>query len=118
MPFFFDIGRSAGRSLCLAARFPIRKCIGVEYNTQIAAVVNANIAVMRGRRADIEIHIGDGVQTDYLDGTAFYLYNPVGWRTMSAMIDAIGASLVISPRETRIVYAMPEFEAPLASCAG
>lgn len=114
---FFDIGCGAGRSLCLAARFPVKKCIGIEFNDHLAEIARSNVATMRGRRAEIEVRVGDAAQTDYSDATAFFLYSPFGERTMAAVVDAIGASLVVSPRNLRIAYLLPDYETPLTRCS-
>jgi predicted RNA methylase len=112
----FDIGCGAGRFVCFAARHQIKKCIGIDYDERLLSIARSNVATMRGRHAEVEIRLADAATADYSAGTVFYFYNPFGERTMTAVIDAIGASVSTSPRDIRIVYAMPEFERSLANC--
>jgi predicted RNA methylase len=113
---FFDVGCGAGRSLCFAARYPIRRCVGIEYDDQLAEIARLNVASMRGRKAETEIRVVDAAQADYSNGTVFFFYNPFGEQTMSAVIDALEASIRLQPRSIRIIYALPEYEGPLERC--
>jgi SAM-dependent methyltransferase len=106
----FDVGCGMGRVLCYAARWPVRRCIGIELNTELAAIAVANAATVRHRKAEIEIRQQDAAEADYSEGTIFWLYHPFGEQTLRAVLDRIYASLERAPRSVRIFYARPVHE--------
>src|SRR4029453_3693274 len=97
------------------ARTSVRKCIGIEFAPELAAKAQANAASLRGRRAPIEVRIGDAAACDYSDGTIFWLNNPFGAATLSAVMGRIGESLQASPRRIQIAYIYPFHKQVLAS---
>lgn len=103
----FDIGCGLGRVLCVLARKRIKKCIGIDLDEQFVTRARANVGAMRGRRTPVEVLSGDAALADYDEGTAFYLYNSFGARTMSAVIERIHDSVARKPRPIRIVYVNP-----------
>ena len=48
---FLDLGCGAGRSLVVAARFPVTRLIGVELDPVVAALARRNVATRTGRPA-------------------------------------------------------------------
>jgi predicted RNA methylase len=100
----FDIGCGMGRFLCLAARKRIRKCVGVELNSQLCEAAEENAKRLRGRRAPIEIRCADAAATDLNGGTIYYMYNPFGCDTMSEVLANIRATLSKNPRNITIAY--------------
>jgi precorrin-6B methylase 2 len=76
-----DIGCGMGRVLCVFARRRLKKCIGIEFSGELAGIAERNARALRGRRAPIEIRIGDAAEADYTEGTIFWIYNPFGERT-------------------------------------
>jgi predicted RNA methylase len=113
---FFDIGCGMGRVLCMAARHPLQKCVGVEYMPSLAAVADRNLARLRGRRAPAEVWIGDACDFGYADGTVFFLYNPFGEQTMRRFIECLRHSLITRPRRIRIIYMTPLQGHVLSEC--
>ena len=106
-----DIGCGMGRVLCVFARTRLRKCIGIEFGEELASIAKRNALSLRGRRAPIEIRVGDAAKADYSEGTIFWIYNPFGERTMHAVLSRLGQSLSTSPRRIQIVYVNPVCEA-------
>lgn len=106
----FDIGCGMGRVLCTFARRPIKKCIGVEYDAELAAVAKRNAATLRRRRAPIEVRVGDAAEADYTEGTIFWMFNPFGEKTLQCVMQRIEHSLFICPRHIQIVYIRPVHE--------
>jgi predicted RNA methylase len=113
----FDIGCGMGRVLCAFARRRVRKCVGIEFDAELAEIARANGRALRGRRARIEIRTGDAREADYAEGTVFWFHNPFGERTMAAVLDRIHQSLVASPRHIQLVYVRPVHENLLRSRA-
>lgn len=107
---FFDIGCGMGRVLCMAARHPVRKCVGVEYLPSLAKIADRNVTRLHGRRAPAEVWVGDACDFEYAEGTVFFLYNPFRESTMRRFIACLRRSLVTSPRQIRIIYVAPHQE--------
>jgi predicted RNA methylase len=106
-----DIGCGMGRVLCVFARTRLRKCVGIEISEELASIAKRNARSLRGRRASIEVRVGDAAEADYSVGTIFWIYNPFGERTMHAVLSRLGQSLSTSPRRIQIVYVNPVCEA-------
>jgi len=113
---FFDIGCGMGRVLCMAARYPLRKCIGVEYVPSLASIAERNLAHVRGRRAPAEVWVGDAGEFAYTEGTVFYLYNPFGEQTLRRFIERVHQSLLTRRRPIRIIYQSPYQSHVLDEC--
>jgi SAM-dependent methyltransferase len=101
---FYDVGCGKGRALCVMARQPFKKVVGIELREELCHVARDNAANLRGRRAPIEIVCADAVEADISDGHVYFLYNPFGRSTLSRVLDNIERSLVGSPRRVNIVY--------------
>jgi predicted RNA methylase len=100
----FDLGCGMGRFICLMARRRVRKCVGVELDTQLCKVAQENARRLRGRKAPIEIVCGDAACADLSGGTMYYMYNPFGRATMEDVLRSICVSLSRNPRNITIAY--------------
>jgi cyclopropane fatty-acyl-phospholipid synthase-like methyltransferase len=103
----FEIGCGMGRVVCLLARRRVRRCVGIELSEELAERARANVASVRGRRSPVEILAADAAFADYSDGTAFYLFNSFGPRTLAAVLERIRSTLDRDPRRVRFVYVNP-----------
>jgi SAM-dependent methyltransferase len=103
----YELGCGLGRTLCMFARREVRKCVGIEFNPELATKARANAARLRGRRAAVEVRVADAAHSDYSDGTIFWLNNPFGPYTLSAVMQRIAESLQNRPRTIRIAYIYP-----------
>lgn len=101
---FCDIGCGMGRVLCLAAQYPMRKCVGVDINERLCEIARRNAAGLRSRKAPIEIVCGDAARIDVSEPTIYFLFNPFGPQTLRDTLEAIRGSLAGNPRSIRIVY--------------
>src|SRR4051812_12826289 len=79
---FYDVGCGEGRTLCLAARRPIARCVGIEVDPVLGAKARSNGDRLRGRKARIEVRLGDAAEADYSERTVYWLFNPFGARTL------------------------------------
>ena len=104
---FFDIGCGKGRVLALFSRCPIKKCVGIEIDPALGQVAEQNAASVRGRVAPIEIRVENAADTDYGSGTIYFLFNPFGAATLSAVLAKINESLDKRPRKICVVYYNP-----------
>jgi precorrin-6B methylase 2 len=119
----YEIGCGLGRIVCMLARRPIRKCVGIEISPALAEGARRNIQSLRGRRCETEIRLQDAAEADYSDGTVFLLFNPFGERILTAVLERIHQSLQANPRPIRIAYIIPRRDrlleaAPWLRCTG
>jgi SAM-dependent methyltransferase len=104
---FVDIGSGLGRVLFIAARRPIRRAVGIEFDPPLALQAEQNARQLRGAKAPIEIRNQDATVADYSEGTIFWLYNPFGKATMQIVLERLRQSLIIAPRRITIIYTHP-----------
>ncbi|MGW1423016.1 class I SAM-dependent methyltransferase [Bradyrhizobium manausense] len=116
---FVDLGCGKGRALLLAAQFPFKTIIGVDFVPSFVAAArnNVNAAALRGLRGDIEVVVGDATQFVLPSGALLiYLYNPFG----SHVVGKVALHLRESYRENRrplvVVYANPVHLIEFTSC--
>lgn len=104
---FFDIGCGYGRALCFVARKHLTKCVGIEISEEFAEKANKNAMALHHRRTPIEIRVGDAVEMEYAEGNIFYLANPFGAKTLSAVLNRIEQTLHVHKRSIRFIYVNP-----------
>lgn len=113
---FVDVGCGKGRVVCLAARLNIQKVIGIEVSEKLCKISKRNSSLLRRRLAPIMIINALAQETDYRQGTVFYLFNPFGASTLSAWLSKMEESLRLYPRTVKIVYVNPKHEPLLKNC--
>ena len=109
---FIDMGSGKGRVLFVAAEYPFRKVIGVEFSNALHAEAMANLKRYRysGRRcADIEpVHV-DARDFEFPDDNlVIYLFNPFGPEVMERMLANLERSLERHPRHAIVVMLWPD----------
>lgn len=107
---FIDFGAGKGRMLCLAARYPFRRVIGVELSAELCAVARRNVAANADRFACKEICIQTADAETYRvpdDVTVIYMNNPFTGDTFCRVVDNICASVARSPRTALLLYHHP-----------
>ena len=109
---FIDMGSGKGRVLFVAAEYPFRKVIGVEFSNALHddAVANLKRYKYSGRRcADIEAVHADARDFEFPDGNlVIYLFNPFGPEVMERMLANLERSLEKHPRHVIIVMLWPD----------
>lgn len=109
---FVDLGSGKGRALLLAAQYPFRKIIGVEYSRGLHETARRNLA----RCAD-RIKLGAEIQTVCQDAVEFvlpsgplvlFLYNPFGRPVMAKVVARVVGSLRADSRRMVVTYFNPE----------
>lgn len=101
---FYDLGCGKGRVLCLAARYPIRKAVGIEIVPDLCRAARRNAMALRLRRAPIALLCADACHAPLDGGTVYFMFNAFGAGTLSEALDNLAASIDAEPREVRIVY--------------
>jgi SAM-dependent methyltransferase len=109
---FIDMGSGKGRVLFVAAEYPFRKVVGVEFSNALHEEAMANLKRYRysGRRcADIEpVHV-DARDFDFPDDNlVIYLFNPFGPEVMERMLANLERSLETHPRHAIVVMLWPD----------
>jgi SAM-dependent methyltransferase len=73
---FVDVGSGKGRALIVAAMYPFKKIIGVEYSPELAAICRKNLLKLRIREK-CEVIMGDAADFRFPDENLLvFLYNP------------------------------------------
>lgn len=101
---FYDLGSGLGRILCVMARVPLKKVIGIELVNDLCVRSRFNLERMRGRKAPFEVHCSDVLDVSLDEGTTFFLFNSFGEDTLRALCGNLENSLERNPRKIRFVY--------------
>lgn len=122
---FADFGSGKGRIVYLAARYPLKKVIGVELSEKLNAVARQNIA---NNLATLRCKNVEFVTSDILDYeipaavTIVYLYSPFTGRTFERVIENLHDAFKRSETgRLSVVYQRPEVPAgrdhPALACS-
>lgn len=107
---FLDFGSGTGRAMLMAATYPFKKVIGVEYSEELCAIAS-RVVGRAGRKLpcqDIQLVTQDAsVFPIPPDVTVIYFYNPFVGATLAKVCENIRQSLVTFPRKLTIVYLTP-----------
>jgi precorrin-6B methylase 2 len=103
---FMDVGCGMGRVVFYAATMKLKRVIGIELRQSMYDVAVDNYAKLKNREnyAPIDIVHGDVTTYNINDVTVFFLFNPFGIQTMTALMNNIKQSLTQNARNIRIVY--------------
>jgi hypothetical protein len=108
---FVDLGSGKGRVLMLAADYPFKRVMGVEYALELHQTAEVNLKKYRGesqRCFDVQSMHMDATQFVFPDQPVFlYMANPFDGHVMSKVIENIEASLHANPRPFVILYVNP-----------
>jgi SAM-dependent methyltransferase len=116
---FVDMGSGKGRVLLLAAAFPFREIVGVEFSPDLHQAALENISKYSGPRncGVIRSVCMDAVEFPLPeDPLVVFFYHPFVGKTMLRVLLNMEASLRSSPREFYAVYLNPVMAAEFAAC--
>lgn len=116
---FVDLGCGKGRALLLAAQFPFKSIIGIDFVPSFveAARSNVNTAASHGLRGDIEVVVGDATQFALpLGALLIYLYNPFDSHVVGKVARHLQESYQEDRRPLVVVYANPVHLSEFTSC--
>jgi SAM-dependent methyltransferase len=117
---FVDIGAGKGRALLLAAQFPFKRIIGVEFAPKLAAIARKNAEEFTPRekpKARIEVICANALEYELPpENLVIYLFNPFGGATFDRFVMKAERSLRENPRMLYFVYWSPMCEGKLAQC--
>ena len=117
---FLDIGSGKGRVLFIAAEYPFRRVLGVEYDRAMHLVAEQNIAAFRhpGQRChSIESVHANAADFEFPDGDlVVYLFNPFGPEILSKMLQNLQRAITQQPRHVLIMMLWAEHADVVARC--
>jgi hypothetical protein len=105
---FVDYGSGKGKALMLAAAYPFKRIVGVEFSEPLASVARTNVAAL-----------GDGaerIETVVMDATRFepppeplvaYFFNPFGLPVLKPVLARLRESLEQHPRPLVVLATGP-----------
>jgi SAM-dependent methyltransferase len=110
---FIDLGSGKGRALMLAAAYPFRRIIGVEFAAELHAIAEENIAAFnRNRSSMAQIQLVHADAAEYQlpeEPLIIYLFNPFRSVVVRRVAEMAMASWRASPRPIHVVYVGPVY---------
>ena len=105
---FIDCGCGKGRVLLVAAKFPFRRIVGVEFVPQLAEIAKRNLRNYRGSQTkchDVTVLTMDATEYELPPepGVVFF-YSPFSGAVMEKVVGNIEGSLKRSPRELFVLF--------------
>ncbi len=105
---FVDLGSGKGRALFVAAEFPFRRCVGVEFAKELHDVAVRNIGSYKSearRCSDIRSVHADAAAFEFpLHPMVCFVNNPFGETLIAEMARRIDESARSAPRACFLVY--------------
>ena len=113
---FIDLGSGKGRVLLMAADYPFKRIIGVEFMPELHRAAQENIAgYSSDRQRLIESVCMDARDFEFPpEPLVAYLFNPFSESTFAHVLEGLRRSVEQSPRPVYIAYRFTEFEPLLA----
>jgi SAM-dependent methyltransferase len=103
-----DMGCGAGRAICLAARYPFSRVVGIEIDEGLCTLAASN--ARRLRRCAVRPEVVRADVTTFRvpdDVTVVFLYNPFRGEVLKTALTRVLESYDRAPRRLRLVYANP-----------
>jgi SAM-dependent methyltransferase len=97
---FVDVGSGKGRAVLMAASMGFKRCVGVEYDADMAGVARRNALKMRVRAEFVYADIVDYEWPS--EDTVVFLFNPFGKEVFQAFVRRL--SPILASRRVYIVY--------------
>ncbi|MFF7636361.1 methyltransferase domain-containing protein [Kitasatospora sp. NPDC008050] len=105
---FVDFGSGKGRVLLVAAEYPFKKVVGVEFSLELCTIARRNIERLpqgRGNRPALEVRCQDARDFEIPeDAGFFYFYEPFTPAVAAVVLDRIEDSLARAPRAAVLCF--------------
>jgi hypothetical protein len=105
---FIDVGAGKGACLCLAAAYPFREIVGVEFSSALSDLARQNLATLRlpqRRCHEARVVCLDAAEFVFPPvPSVIYLFNPFLQPVMSRVLENLIDSLHADPRPLFVVY--------------
>jgi hypothetical protein len=105
-----DFGCGKGRIVHQAAKWPLKRVIGVEMSTELASFAQSLVATHRNeyRCQSVEIVVCDAAHFQVPDDlTIAYLFDPFRGKTLGPLLRNLIESIDSCPRRVRLIYLKP-----------
>ena len=112
---FVDLGCGKGPHILLAAGYPFREIIGVEFSPALHRIASDNLSRYRGPRRcqRITLHCGDAIDFEIpSEPGVVFMYNPFDAKVMAHVAANVDRSLREYPRQLFVVYFNPKVQEP------
>jgi SAM-dependent methyltransferase len=105
---FLDVGSGMGRVVLQAARYPMKRVIGLELSEELNRLARQAVAASSKLRCPVELVTGDAIEYQLPpDVTIVYFYNSFGGELFSRFLAGLIEAVDRDPRPLRFVYANP-----------
>jgi hypothetical protein len=105
---FVDYGSGKGKVLMLAAAYPFKRIIGVEFSEPLDLVARENIATLGPDAARVETFVTDATEFELpLEPLVLYFFNPFEPPVLRPVLAGIRASIERAPRDVYFVVTGP-----------
>jgi glycosyltransferase involved in cell wall biosynthesis/GNAT superfamily N-acetyltransferase len=108
---FVDLGSGKGRSLLVAAGFPFRRVVGVEFSEELCRIAGENLRRYSAKNPGVppfEIRNADAAEVCVeADWSVFYLFNPFDAVVLHQVLCNVERSYRANPRKIRLLYNHP-----------
>ena len=107
---FVDFGSGKGRIVMIAAGYPFRRVMGVEFSPELHRIAEQNLAALRRRACgEVKLVLSDATQWQMPDdATVLYFFNPFEGEILVKVFANIQDSFQRNPRKITVVYVRPE----------
>ena len=105
---FVDYGSGKGKVLLLAAAYPFKRIVGVEFSPPLVQVARENIAQLGSDAARVELVLKDATEFEPPpEPLVLYFFNPFGLAVLLPVLARVRASLDLHARPAYIVVTGP-----------
>jgi hypothetical protein len=105
---FIDFGSGKGRAILLAAGFPFKRVIGIEYAARLHRIARLNCLRYPNdakKSESVEIIQGDAAEFQLpQEPLVLFLYNPFGRPVMKKVVSNVADSFQRKPRRMVVIY--------------
>lgn len=113
---FVDLGSGKGRAVFLAAHWPFKRLVGIEFAKELHDAAQKNILGSLKHRRPIQLVWADILDFHLpLEPCVLYLFHPFGIEMMRKVLSHVRNSLIEHPRDVILIYVNPENEAAIRS---
>jgi SAM-dependent methyltransferase len=118
---FVDVGSGKARAVLLAAQYPFRRVIGIEFSPALHAFATRNVSLFAARATDaapIELRCEDALESELPAGDmVLFLYNPFDGVVMEQFLRRLGQWYGAASRQLVLIYRNPRCASLLEQAA-
>jgi SAM-dependent methyltransferase len=105
---FVDYGSGKGRVLLLAAEYPFRKIVGVEFSESLDRIAHGNLRTLGDDQQRVDTVVMDAAGFEPpRESLVLYFFNPFGPAVLRPVLEHVRESLALQPRSVYVVLTGP-----------